>query len=591
MTIAALRSINIVVREHDQEALIAALHDAGIVHIDANPQGKPSAFIDTKIKECDQKLEDIAAAIEFLKRFSGSPHAIPERILDGELLLARTKTVSTAYTESRLAIENLKADIDFYRHFGALHIDFHTLSQAGLSVKLAKLSAEEYQNLGYEKLYWQLISTQNQSYYIAFFLTDLEKNLSFFVRDLPPISVAKLERNLLNERQRLIKLDQEASRLAFQVRILENLSDAAKLELVRLRELTKATARHGLIGITGFIEARHLHEIRHVLSPFTACVSISSATRNDVPVCSKNPQAFEGFDTIVRMYSGLSSKESDKTLLMTFLFMIFSAFSVLDAGYGFLLLFMGYITALKRHKNLGQVCMWAGASSIIVGLLGGRVFGLQWGETIMLTTSPLISVFKDPMGLLYVSSILGLVTMTITNLTYLKEHGIFNGELGSLCALTGCWLLILKQSGLLVGEFSDPSSILFSLAITSLALSAVMWAIFPLNTFGYPKSLPNVLWTWLAQPARLFMGTIDHVRLFASAVTISFLAMAINQIAQGLPLYIAGFAAACGHILVFLLSTFLLFIHSNHLIFFEFGSNAIQGGHRYFTPFVRRNWL
>lgn len=591
MTIVPLRSIQIVTSEQDQEALIAALHNAGIVHLEGSTHGQPSSLIDKKIRDCTQKIKDIAQAIEFLKRFSGSPHAIPERILDGEALLMRTKAISKAYAESRLAIEEGTADLEFYRHFGALHIDFQTLRRAGLSLKLGKLSTAEYQTLGNDNLYWQLVSKESSFYYVAFFLTDDQIKLPYTVKDLPSASLAKMERNLHTERQRLMKLDQEASRLSFQVRILENLSNAENLELIRLKELTKATARDGLVGMSGFIEARHLHEFRRTLSPFVAGASISSPTITNVPVLSKNPAGFEGFSSLIRMYSGLSSKESDKTLLTAILFIIFSAFSILDAGYGFLLLCVGYVMALKKHRNLGQMSMWAGAASIVLGLLAGRVFGLQWGKTIMLTTPPVVSVLSNPWGLFYVSSLLGIGTMTLSHMCALKQRGFFSSELGSLWALIGCWLLILKQSGLLVGEFSDPSAILLSLAIVSFALAAIMWAIMPLSSLGPSKRLPNIFWTWLSEPIRLFLGVMDHMRLFASALTVSLLAMAVNHIAQCLPAYMAGLAATCGHILVFLLSTFLFFIHSNHLIFFEFGSNAIQGGHTYFTPFARRNWL
>jgi vacuolar-type H+-ATPase subunit I/STV1 len=65
------------------------------------------------------------------------------------------------------------------------------------------------------------------------------------------------------------------------------------------------------------------------------------------------------------------------------------------------------------------------------------------------------------------------------------------------------------------------------------------------------------------------------------------LALVVNEICTMLPFYIRIVFFLFGHSFVFCLSLLSLYVHSNRLIFLEFGSNCIRGGHFYYLPLGR----
>ena len=84
---------------------------------------------------------------------------------------------------------------------------------------------------------------------------------------------------------------------------------------------------------------------------------------------------------------------------------------------------------------------------------------------------------------------------------------------------------------------------------------------------------------------------LSHMRLFGIALSGAILALVVNKIANMLPLAATILFAIVGHIFVFLLALLSLYIHTNRLIFLEFGSKSITGGHYLYSPFRRSSHL
>mgnify|MGYP004159539963 CR=1 FL=1 len=74
--------------------------------------------------------------------------------------------------------------------------------------------------------------------------------------------------------------------------------------------------------------------------------------------------------------------------------------------------------------------------------------------------------------------------------------------------------------------------------------------------------------------------TMSHMRLFGIALSGSIMAMVVNQIAGLFPTVVTILFAVVGHFFVYFLALLSLYIHTNRLIFLEFGSKCFAWSSR-----------
>jgi V/A-type H+-transporting ATPase subunit I len=147
---------------------------------------------------------------------------------------------------------------------------------------------------------------------------------------------------------------------------------------------------------------------------------------------------------------------------------------------------------------------------------------------------------------------------------------------------------VVRESGILVGRLYDPVYLLNAGAISFFSLSILSWLLFPEAVFGKERRIANILWMLYAGPLGLIQDVLSHMRLFGIALSGAILALVINTMCGLLPAPFGLMFAPFGHLIIFLLSLLSLYIHTNRLIFLEFGTKCMSGGHHYFNPFARR---
>jgi vacuolar-type H+-ATPase subunit I/STV1 len=125
------------------------------------------------------------------------------------------------------------------------------------------------------------------------------------------------------------------------------------------------------------------------------------------------------------------------------------------------------------------------------------------------------------------------------------------------------------------------------LIITAFILSSIFWIQFPEITFDENQKLANIIWTIYNGYVGLIQDTLSHMRLFGISLSGAILALVVNEISSMFPIFFQIPFCLFGHMFVFCLSLLSLYVHSNRLIFLEFGSNCINGGHFYYLPLGR----
>jgi vacuolar-type H+-ATPase subunit I/STV1 len=120
-----------------------------------------------------------------------------------------------------------------------------------------------------------------------------------------------------------------------------------------------------------------------------------------------------------------------------------------------------------------------------------------------------------------------------------------------------------------------------------LILSLFYWIKYPEITFEEEQKLANIVWTIYNGVVGLIQDTLSHMRLFGISLSGAILALVVNEISCLFPIYLQVPFCIAGHIFVFGLSLLSLGVHTNRLIFLEFGSKCIEGGDYYYLPLGR----
>jgi len=169
------------------------------------------------------------------------------------------------------------------------------------------------------------------------------------------------------------------------------------------------------------------------------------------PVIQDNPTAARPFEALVEVVNRPKYGEFDPTVLFFLTFPVFYGFMIGDLGYGILYFLAGYGLYSKAGgdvmKSLGGVAMWAGAFTMLFGVLYGEFFGLHQLGEIVWGGSPPIHKGLQPvygeyaLGWLLVSVLAGMAHLAIGwTLGFVKNlrHGLWDAITES-----GSWLLML----------------------------------------------------------------------------------------------------------------------------------------------------
>lgn len=583
MSIVKMRKVSLVAHKKEKEAILQILQNNGLMHITNIEQSK--IFAQTKYEEVLLEYNLVTHILDILSKFKAKKHDIPPKVKNFEETLSILKNIITDYDNITNNLELINKKIALYEPFGNYYDNPLVFNLINVSAKFAILDEKSYQLLTSEKVAFEILNKQKNIYYVVIFL-EKDQKTSVGCIDIPKEINFFKEKELLEEKLKVIS--NNFSMWSYQYINIENYQKELANNCDRLLEEKKLWQEEKLIGLCGYIMQAKEEEFIKSLKNYSVALQIEDPTNNDeVPVYFKHNLFSQGFVFVLKTFSGLSYFEKDKTFIVSLFFIIFGSICLMDAGYGVMLTLLGYLLLIKKNNDIGKMCIWTGVFSTILGLLCGQVFGLVVSKDIFLHLTPVLNLATDSLACFKFSLITGVATLCLANLVIIYEVGFKTNALGNLCAIFAA-ISLLCSKFIVVHSFYDVSLILQNTAYFLLIIALLSWSLFPENSFGKDKHIANVLWTLYASPVGLIQDTLSHMRLFGIALSGSILALVVNKISASMPFFIASVFVPLAHFVIFLLSLLSLYIHTNRLIFLEFGSKCIKGGQHYFTPFFRR---
>ena len=336
------------------------------------------------------------------------------------------------------------------------------------------------------------------------------------------------------------------------------------------------------------------------------------AKKDATPIKLHNNWFVKLFEPLTGMYGWPNYNEFDPTPILGPFFLLFFALCIGDAGYGLLLLLIGYLIFTNKlkidmFKGMGGIIMALGVGSTIIGFFMGGFFGLDLYTASWVPDSLKDIMFKRLGGtdgkigeydvMMVMAIVIGVIhiclAMTIKAIAYTKRDGFRN------TVSTWGWLLLIVggiATAILGMTFSLPTDIVKYTLIAIGAVSAL--GIFIFNKPGR-NPLINVgagLWDTYQMSTGLLGDVLSYIRLYALGLAGGMLGAAFNQLGNQVlganPNVgtIIGFVliVTFGHVLNLLMACLGAFVHPLRLSFVEYFKNSgYEGSGKLYNPFKK----
>ncbi|MDR1997645.1 MAG: hypothetical protein LBQ83_04920 [Candidatus Margulisbacteria bacterium] len=312
-------------------------------------------------------------------------------------------------------------------------------------------------------------------------------------------------------------------------------------------------------------------------------------------------------ETVTALYGLPHNREFDPSPLMAPFFIVFYGLCLSDAGYGLMLLLLAGFLLWKFRVNLTRfgrkllvLNMYCGVSTIVVGLLTGSIWGLNF-ELLpwpalknFLLALKVIDPLNNPLPLLGLAVGLGMAQM-LTGLTI--RYILDIRELGGWPAFlkSGCWLVFLAS----IFSYAGAAILGWAAAARWLGYLTGLGVVFMVLTQGRHQKNPLLkLGSGLLSLYSLsgYVGDLlSYTRLFALGLVTAVMALVVNYLAAlpgglaplGIPVgaVLMVIILIFGHTFDFLINMLGSFVHAARLQYVEYFSKFFEGGGRFFRPF------
>ncbi|MBR6439103.1 MAG: ATPase V [Bacteroidales bacterium] len=588
--VTEMTKYNFILMSGDVEAFLKKLQGVGVVDITRST--KP---VDEKSETLSSKAGNYRKALSLLKDVT--PAEFADKTY-GDLAENVINTVNEReMMESQLA--QLHKDMEERLPWGQFDVkNFKKLEERGLKLHFYKVKSSNFDPEWKENYALSEISNDGTNTY--FVVVSDDENYEFPLKEMPaPDSDCTAIEKKINELQYEIE---KKYRLLAELKchekdIQKELDKTmSKLDL-HLAHISGTKAAEDYITVFEGFAPKDTEASLHELLDKEEVLYLAEDAQvaDNPPIKLKNNKFVSMFELLTDMYGRPKYDEFDPTVFISIFFMLFFAFCMGDAGYGLVLILVGFLLK-KAMPKLVPLVVTLGAATTVIGLLFHTFF-----STDMLTWSCIPDAVKKCMlpsqiagydGTMILAIIVGIVhiclAMVVKTYQATKTKGFAN-SLG-----TWGWSLLIV-GGVIVGGLAligVMNSDTTKWVIIIIGILSALGIFFlndlhrnPLMNFG------SGLWETYNTATGLLGDVLSYLRLYALGLAGAKLGEAFNAIGlQALGDGGAGWIAfilivIIGHTLNVAMCVLGAFVHPLRLNFLEFFKNSgYEGSGRKYNP-------
>ena len=602
--ITKMKKLALLVYHKEYAAFLEKLREVGVVHI----QERESGAVENP--EMEQKLSVAARYTRIVKRLeacapeslepAGNPSA-------AAAIMDNVETLVADIEQHRTLQQVLDKDISTLQPWGNFdYSNVEKLQEAGYELKFFVTSAKSYMS-EWESEYNAIPVAEKQSrkYFVTITPQGAVVDIDAEPAKLPTASLAALESELAAVNARIDEFENELANVA---QSGLNTVKAAQEQQKRDIEFTKVmlggekVSGDKLVLLEGWVPEESVEALKSMLDGSGAFYELRAARRGDkVPVKLGNNAFTRMYEVLTKMYGMPSGTDFDPTPIVAPFFSLFFAFCMGDAGYGLLLILLGFILKKKLSNSLAgmmNLVITLGVFTTVLGALLGTFFGMSLLEFTGIPQNIkdfIIAGDVELMGATYDKQMIlalgiGVVHISIAMTVKAINSTVFYGFKESLSAW-GWWLVVV--GGVIVGTLSFLSVI--PAEISKWAFIAVgglgALGIYVLNNLrrNVFANIGAGLWDTYNMASGLLGDILSYIRLFALGLaggmlgaTFNSLAMMVVEGQEGIGAVFGwigfGLIILIGHTLNIAMSCLSAFVHPLRLTFVEYFKNAGYDG-------------
>ena len=602
--ITKMKKLALLVYHKEYAAFLEKLREVGVVHI----QERESGAVENP--EMEQKLSVAARYTRIVKRLeacapeslepAGNPSA-------AAAIMDNVETLVADIEQHRTLQQVLDKDISTLQPWGNFdYSNVEKLQEAGYELKFFVASAKSYMS-EWESEYNAIPVAEKQSrkYFVTITPQGAVVDIDAEPAKLPAASLAALESELAVVNARVDEFENELANVA---QSGLNTVKAAQEQQKRDIEFTKVmlggekVSGDKLVLLEGWVPEESVEALKSMLDGSGAFYELRAARRGDkVPVKLRNNAFTRMYEVLTKMYGMPSGTDFDPTPIVAPFFSLFFAFCMGDAGYGLLLILLGFILKKKLSNSLAgmmNLVITLGVFTTVLGALLGTFFGMSLLEFTGIPQNIkdfIIAGDVELMGATYDKQMIlalgiGVVHISIAMTVKAINSTVFYGFKESLSAW-GWWLVVV--GGVIVGTLSFLSVI--PAEISKWAFIAVgglgALGIYVLNNLrrNVFVNIGAGLWDTYNMASGLLGDILSYIRLFALGLaggmlgaTFNSLAMMVVEGQEGIGAVFGwigfGLIILIGHTLNIAMSCLSAFVHPLRLTFVEYFKNAGYDG-------------
>ena len=540
----------------DKEEFLSGLQDLGLVDITRSE------------KPVDDNTAEMLADIEVQRKLISEIEAGSDSTLAG----------------MKENLKNLQKSADAVRVWGDW--DRKALAETGLALHFYSVPAKKFES-GWEQDY--AIQTVEDDGKTCWFVI-VGDNAGFPLKELPEPS------------QELGALEEEIRKQEEDIAAYAASLEARKAEIPALqKDLAEKQAglSRALASAAGESAAENLLSVFEGFAPAGCDAALekdfdamnlvwfkdAAVLEDNPPIEFRNNKFVKMFEVLTDMYGRPAYNGFDPTPYIAVFFMLFFAFCMGDAGYGLILIALGF--GLKKALgDLSPLVVTLGVATTVIGFLFHTFFSIDIAQWQMF--QPIKGIFLPSKiagydGTMVLSLIVGIVhlciAMVVKTYTATKQNG-FTNSLG-----TWGWTLLIV-GGVIVGTFALLGVIDKGITKTIIIVLGVLSAIgiFLLNDI-HRNPLANIgsgLWETYNTVTGLLGDVLSYLRLYALGLAGSMLGKAFNDIGSmvlgdggSIGMWIPFILIVLvGHTLNIAMAALGAFVHPLRLNFLEFFKNS-----------------
>ena len=610
--ITKMKKLALLVYHKEYAAFLEKLREVGVVHIQERESGSVES------PEMEQKLAVANRYTRVVKRLEAFAPEVLESAgnpSDAAVIMDKVETLVADIEQHKTLQQVLDKDIASLEPWGDFdYSNVEKLSEAGYVLNFFVTSAKSYQS-DWESDYNAILVAEKQSrkYFVTITPQGTTIDIDAEPAKLPTASLTALESELATVNARIEELEKELAQVA-----QSGLNTVKAAQEVQKRDIEFTKVMLGgervsgdkLVMLEGWVPEESVDSLKAMLDNSGAFYELRAARRGDnVPVKLKNNAFTRMYEVLTKMYGMPSGTDFDPTPIVAPFFSLFFAFCMGDAGYGLLMLLLGFLLKKKLSKSLAgmmNLVITLGIFTTVMGALLGTFFGMSLLEFTGIPQSIrdfIIAGDVELMGSTYDKQMLlalgiGVIHISIAMTVKAINSTVFYGFKESLSAW-GWWLVVV--GGVVVGTLTFlsviPAGISKWVFIAVGGIGAL--GIYVLNNLRR-NILVNIgagLWDTYNMASGLLGDILSYIRLFALGLaggmlgaTFNSLAMMVVEGQEGIGAVFGwigfGLIILVGHTLNIAMSCLSAFVHPLRLTFVEYFKNAgYEGKGEEYKPF------